>query len=171
MCAQAHSSATGNHPIHNVHVEVCCSCMYHFISPPPLPSIVLNALWNPCGWCSCDMFIFRTCASRVLHSLSTALCIYYIWLTFILAKQNDGTSDVEGPEEGDSLSDVVGPEEGDGPSDIEGPEEGDGPSDVVGPEEGDGPSDVEGPEEDDGLQMLKGQKMMMDFRCGMVRRR
>ena len=93
------------------------------------------------------MFIFRTCASRVLHSLSTALCIYYIWLTFILAKQNDGTSDVEGPEEGD------------------------GPSDVVGPEEGDGPSDVEGPKEDDGLQMLKGQKMMMDFRCGRVRRR
>eukprot|EP00731_Ephydatia_muelleri_P008531 Em0004g869a len=130
----------------------------------------LNALWNPCGWCSCDMFIFRTCASRVLHSLSTALCIYYIWLTFILAKQNNGTSDVEGPEEGDSLSDVVGPEEGDGPSDGEGPEEGDGPSDVVGPEEGDGPSDVEGPEEDDGLQMLKGQKMMMDFRCGRVRR-
>ena len=67
-------------------------------------------------------------------------------------------------------SHVVGPEEGDGPSDGEGPE-GDGPSDVVGPEKGDGPSDVEGPEEDDGLQMLKGQKMMMDFRCGRVRRR
>eukprot|EP00731_Ephydatia_muelleri_P008538 Em0004g876a len=116
----------------------------------------LNALWNPCGWCSCDMFIFRTCASRVLHSLSTALCIYYIWLTFILAKQNNGTSDVEGPEEGDSLSDVVGPEEGDGPSDGEGPEEDDGPSDVVGPEE-----DVEGPEDDDGLQMWKGQKKVM----------
>ena len=44
VCAQAHSSATGNHPIHNVHVEVCCSCMYHFICPPPLPSIGLNAL-------------------------------------------------------------------------------------------------------------------------------
>ena len=44
--AQAHSSATGNHPIHNVHVEVCYSCMYHFICLPPLPSIGLNALWN-----------------------------------------------------------------------------------------------------------------------------
>ncbi|KAL5496815.1 hypothetical protein EMCRGX_G013175 [Ephydatia muelleri] len=88
----------------------------------------------------------------------------------IVNTKSGETLHVEGPEEGDSLSDVVGPEEGDGPSDGEGPEEGDGPSDVVGPEEGDGPSDVEGPEEDDGLQMLKGQKMMMDFRCGRVRR-
>ena len=40
---------------------------------------------------------------------------------------------------------------------------------MEGSEEGDGPSDVEWPEEGDGLQTLKGQKKMMDFRCGRVK--
>ena len=54
-------------------------CMYHFIFPPPLPSIGLNALLNKGIHVDGAAVICSSLdASRLFHNLSTVLCIYYI---------------------------------------------------------------------------------------------